>query len=291
MTSPKTFLETQRRKTMNRIRLLAIGTMLILALNAPAQQTATGQGDTDKQERGQRGSQNDLPTVETQLKVLTDKLGLTDDQRVKIKPIMEELHDATLKLMQDDNMSREERLSKVRPQRYKADKEIREILSDDQKKKLDEYLRGPHGEMHGNLSGATAPPPTAAERTTTRLGGTDKDEHDRRGSQSGLPNVEQHLKVLTAKLDLTDDQQDRIKPIIQEMNEATQKVMQDESISREKRLDNARPWLERADKEIRKMLNDDQKKQLDRLEHEWHPELHGNLNVAAPPPQRAQPTR
>jgi hypothetical protein len=40
------------------------------------------------------------------------------------------------------------------PQRYKADKKIREVLSDDQKKKLDQYLHGPHAEMHGNLSGA-----------------------------------------------------------------------------------------------------------------------------------------
>jgi hypothetical protein len=40
-----------------------------------------------------------------------------------------------------------------------ADKKIREILSDDQKKKLDQYLQGPHSEMHGNLSGATPPAP------------------------------------------------------------------------------------------------------------------------------------
>ena len=276
---------------MTRIRLLAIGSLLIVVLTAPAQQTATGPGGTDKQERRRRGAQDDLPTVETQLKVLTEKLDLTGDEQVKIKPILEELHDATQKLVQDENMSRDERLSKVRPQRYKADKKIREILSDDQKEKLDQYLRGPHGEMHGNLSGATAPPPAPAERTATGPGDNDKGEHGQRGSQSGVPNVEQHLKVLTEKLDLTGDQRARIKPIIQEMNDATQKVMQDESISPEKRLDNARPWLERADKEIREMLNDDQKKQLDRLEHEWHPELHGNLNVAAPPPPRAQQTR
>jgi hypothetical protein len=234
--------------------------------------------------------QDDLPTVETQLKVLTEKLDLADDQQVKIKPILQELHDATQKLVLDENASREERLSKVRPQRYKADKKIREILSDDQKKKLDQYLRGPHGEMHGNLSGATPPPAALEQRTATGPGRDVQDEHDQRSSQSGVPQVEQQLKVLTEKLDLTGDQQARIKPIIQEMNDATHKVMQDESISREKRLDNARPWLERADKEIREILNDDQKKQLDQLEHQRHPDLHGNLNGAAPPPPRAPQT-
>src|SRR6267154_1875969 len=159
MTSPKTFVDTQRRKTVNRIRLLAIGTMLIVPLTVPAQQTATGPGGTDQQERGQRGAQDDVPTVETQLKVLTEKLDLIGDQQARIKPILEELHDATQKLVQDKSLSREECLAKVRAQRYKADKLMREVLSDEQKKKLDQYLHGPHGEMHGNLSGATSSPP------------------------------------------------------------------------------------------------------------------------------------
>jgi hypothetical protein len=34
-----------------------------------------------------------------------------------------------------------------------------EILNDEQKKKLDQYLQGPHPEMHGNLSGSTSQQP------------------------------------------------------------------------------------------------------------------------------------
>jgi len=132
--------------------------MLIVALTAPAQQTATGPGGTDKDEHGQRGAQDDVPTVETQLKVLTEKLDLTGDQQARIKPILEELHDATQKLVQDKSLSREERLAKVRPQRYKADKLIREFLNDDQKQKLDRLEREPHPELHGNLDGATPRP-------------------------------------------------------------------------------------------------------------------------------------
>jgi len=148
--------QIQSGTTMNRFRLLGIGTMLIVALTAPAQQTATGPGGTNKDERGVQGG---VPTVEQQLKVLTEKLDLTGDQQARIKPILQELHGATQKLMQHKSLSREERLAKVRPQRYKADKQIREILTDDQKRKLDQYLQGPHPEMHGKLSGTTPPPP------------------------------------------------------------------------------------------------------------------------------------
>lgn len=99
-----------------------------------------------------------MPTVEEQLKVLTEKLDLTATQRAKVRPILRKLDDATEKLMQDQRLSREERLAKVRPQRNQADKKIRALLNDDQKKKLDQYVAGPHREMHGGLSGATAPP-------------------------------------------------------------------------------------------------------------------------------------
>jgi len=98
-----------------------------------------------------------LPDVGDQLKVLTQKLDLSVDQQPKVKTILQELHDASLRLMQDGNISQDELLSKVRPLRMNADKKIREILTNDQKKKLDLYLQGPHSEMHGNLHGATPP--------------------------------------------------------------------------------------------------------------------------------------
>jgi Spy/CpxP family protein refolding chaperone len=127
---------------MNRIRLLAIGTMLMLALTTVAQQTATS---TDA-----HGGSSGVPTVERHLKLLTEKLDLTVDQQAKIKPILKELHDATQNLMQDESLSREERLDKVKPLREKADKKIREILSDDQKKKLDQLEQEPHSGLHAN---------------------------------------------------------------------------------------------------------------------------------------------
>jgi hypothetical protein len=63
-----------------------------------------------------------------------------------------------VKLIVDKTLSRDERLAKVRPWRYDADKRIHAVLNEDQKKKLDQYEAGPHSEMHGNLSGTTPSP-------------------------------------------------------------------------------------------------------------------------------------
>jgi Spy/CpxP family protein refolding chaperone len=141
---------------MNRCRLLPLATILIFAVTAHAQQARTSAGEPTKSVSG--GEYAGVPTVETQLKVLTEKLELTADQRDKIKSILKDLHDATEKVMQDASLSREERLAKVRRERYKADERIRADLNEEQKKRLDEYERGPHSEMHGTLSGATTPP-------------------------------------------------------------------------------------------------------------------------------------
>jgi hypothetical protein len=133
---------------MNRFRLLTIGTMLMFALPVVAQQTTTKHSDG-------------VPTVEGHLKVLTEKLALTGDQQAKIKPILQEMHDATQKSMQDESMSRDERMDNVKASRYKADKKLREILNDDQKKKLDQLEQEPHPELHGNMNGATPATPQA----------------------------------------------------------------------------------------------------------------------------------
>lgn len=134
---------------MKRIPLVAMMSISMLAIGALAQQPAATPGS---------GAQESLPAVQVQLGVLNEKLDLTAGQQAKIKPILQHLHDITENLMQDDTLSHQERLAKVRPQRQVADKKVREILSDEQKKKLDQYENGPHPEMHGTLTGTPKPP-------------------------------------------------------------------------------------------------------------------------------------
>ena len=134
---------------MKRIPLIAIMSFSMFANAALAQRSAAKPGGE---------AQDSLPTVEEQLKVLKEKLGLSAKQQAKVRPILQQLHDATENVMQNQSLSREQRLAKVRPQRQMADKKMRAILSDEQGKKLDQYEQGPHGEMHGTLSGKPKPP-------------------------------------------------------------------------------------------------------------------------------------
>jgi Spy/CpxP family protein refolding chaperone len=132
---------------MNRIRLLASGTMLMFGLTVLAQEAATSSAA--------QGS--GMPTVENHLKLLSEKLDLTGGQQAKIRPILQEMHDSTQKLMQDESLSREERTGKIKACHDKADKRARQILNDDQKKKLDQLEQEPYPEQHGDTNGATPP--------------------------------------------------------------------------------------------------------------------------------------
>jgi len=136
---------------MNRIRAIALATLLTLTLTVAAQQAnARGSGPA----KGSTGGDHPVvPAVEVQLKFLTEKLDLNSEQQEKMNPILQELHDTTMKLVQDHSMH-QEYVSKLRDARYGADKKIRAILTDEQKKKLDQVEQEPHPELHGNVTDA-----------------------------------------------------------------------------------------------------------------------------------------
>jgi hypothetical protein len=117
---------------MNRIRSLVIGSAMLVALLAAAQ--------------------NGVPTADHQLAFLTAKLGLTVAQQNKIKPALQQLHDASVQIVDDPSLSREARLDRVRPYRMAVDQKLRAVLTDDQKQKLDHLEQEPHPELHGPIN-------------------------------------------------------------------------------------------------------------------------------------------
>ena len=128
---------------MNRTRLLAFGATLLFALTAAAQQSPSA---------GSMPDTHGMPTAESHLKVLAEKLDLTSEQQTKARPIVQEMHDATLKIAQDESLSQEERTNRFRPIYEKADHQLREFLSVEQKKKLDQFEQERHPELHSKAN-------------------------------------------------------------------------------------------------------------------------------------------
>lgn len=144
---------------MNRIRLFAVGMTVMFALITVAQQADTQADrpaeDAAKNEKSQDIENSGVPALERHLKMLTEKLELTGDQQTKARPILQEMHDGMQKVMQNKSMSNDERTRKLRTCHLKVDKKMREILNDDQKKKLDQLEQEAHMGLHDNVNGGT----------------------------------------------------------------------------------------------------------------------------------------
>lgn len=125
---------------MNRVRFLSIAAMLVFAVAALAQQATQSAPAPHK-----------MPSAEDHLKMLSEKLNLTDEQQDQIRPIIQEMTDTAQKAMNDQSLTREERMRAVHEAMMKADKQARQYLTDEQKKTLDdmEAQQMQHGGMHG----------------------------------------------------------------------------------------------------------------------------------------------
>jgi Spy/CpxP family protein refolding chaperone len=121
---------------MNRICMLAVSSVFLLALSAVAQQPTTS---PDTQNAASAApAPHAVQEVEQHLKMLSEKLDLTADQQAKARPILQQMHDGSQKLHDDPTLTPEQRQAAMHPLFIKADQQMREFLTDDQKKKLDD---------------------------------------------------------------------------------------------------------------------------------------------------------
>jgi periplasmic protein CpxP/Spy len=73
----------------------------------------------------------------SQLKHLSKRLNLSDDQQTKIKPILEDQQKQMQQLWSDNSLSRQDRFSKMWDIRENSDAQIKNVLNEDQQKNFD----------------------------------------------------------------------------------------------------------------------------------------------------------
>lgn len=130
----------------------------------PPQSTPQGQP-------GQPPAQPVRPTIDDQVQMLTQDLGLNPEQQTRMRSILEEQHQQAMTIVEDGTLSREDKVQKIRALREATIDKTRTMLNDEQKKKLEQMLSPsqqtppPSGQQApgGNPPSSTAPPtrPTA----------------------------------------------------------------------------------------------------------------------------------
>lgn len=105
---------------------------------------SNGQKKSDKSDKGSSRVDGDLES-------LAKQLGLTDDQKAKIKPILADQAKKLKDMKKDSSLAKADRKTKSSEIRQDTLKQIRPILTADQQKKLDEMPKPQHkGGKHGD---------------------------------------------------------------------------------------------------------------------------------------------
>jgi Spy/CpxP family protein refolding chaperone len=127
---------------------------------------------------------------------------------------------------------------------------------------------------------ALATAAVAQQDTTPPQGG------EGHGHRRGMPSAEDQVKNLTERLNLTSDQQAKVKTIVEDTHSQMQKLMQDDSLSPDDRRSKVRSLHESASSKIREILTDDQKKKFDDMQTEMQNRMHQRQGGGDNPPPK-----
>ena len=132
---------------MNRALVIAVFAFLVMA-SAPSALAQRKYRLEMKPQRppgtdfGRHYEDVDYPTPEKRAANLTELLNLTDDQKQKVQAIFVDQDKQGIALWADDSLTVEARTKKLAELRSAVTKRIRELLTDEQKKKYDALATG-----------------------------------------------------------------------------------------------------------------------------------------------------
>lgn len=141
---------------MKKLHILAVAALLCISMLAFCQEAQSGQGGG----RGQGRGRGEAMSPDAQLQHMSETLNLTDDQKTKIKPILEDSSKQIQQLRGDTSLSQEDKRAKMQQIHENTMSQIKPILTSDQQKKLESmHERGGHGgHGHGEGSGQGSSP-------------------------------------------------------------------------------------------------------------------------------------
>jgi len=76
------------------------------------------------------------------------------------------------------------------------------------------------------------------------------------------------INHLTRKLKLSDDQQAKLKPILEDQRKQMEQIHNDSSLSREDRFSKMQELRQNSDAQIKTVLNEEQQKSFDKMREE-----------------------
>lgn len=139
--------------------------------SAPAT-NQTGQPQAAQSPQQQSETQAGRPSIDDQVRVLTQELNLTPDQQTKMKNVLQDQRQQAMTIINDSSLAREGKIQKLHSLREATITKARALLNDTQQKKMDAMLQQSE-QMHqqqeqqpGNSAPATSQPNNSSPSTS-----------------------------------------------------------------------------------------------------------------------------
>ena len=136
-----------------------------------------------------------------------------------------------------------------------------------------------------------APPPQGDQNGPPPMQGSGEQGehmgHGGHGARGGRMDPDKQVKMLSEKLNLTPDQQTKVKSILSDQHSQMQSLMQDQSMSREDKRAKFEQMRSDSDSKIRAVLTGDQQQKFDAMQKEREQHMasrhqHGDQSQAPP---------
>ena len=133
--------------------------------------------------------------------------------------------------------------------------------------------------LYGSQAKAQSEPAPADQAQGDHMGG--------HMGHHGPMSPDQQLQRMSEHLNLTDDQKQQIKPILEDRQKQMEQLHADNSMSREDKRTKMHSLMEDSNSKIRAVLNDDQKQKFDKMQERMREGMHhqGAAEHQAPPSQ------
>ncbi len=95
------------------------------------------------------------------------------------------------------------------------------------------------------------------------------------GHHHKMPSVDQQMKHFTKALKLSDDQQTKVRSVLEEQHKQMEQVHNDSSLSREDRFSKMKQIHESTNTQIKSVLNEDQQKKFDEIQQKHQEHMRG----------------
>jgi Spy/CpxP family protein refolding chaperone len=133
---------------------LCLGLGAALGQEAQSSQDQSQPSEGSSQPMGGHGHRRGMAMdPDSQLKHLSKRLNLSDDQQTKVKPILEDQQKQMQQLWSDNSLSRQDRFSKMRDIRENIDSQIKNVLNQDQQKKFEQMREEQRSRMREHTGG------------------------------------------------------------------------------------------------------------------------------------------